>query len=370
MTIIAGKFSTAASRWVGVGPYYAMFPSRFADHVIATHSKIGDTIIDPFAGRGTSIFSAATSGRHALGVEINPVGWVFAVTKLKPAFHKKALVRAEEINELSGRFRRAAQRMPEFYLRCFSPKVLAYLLAARQHLEWRTSSIDRTLMAILLIDLHGKRENALSNQLRQTKCMAPEYAVRWWNKRKMKPPNLDPVEYLTKKLKWRYAHGLPEISESRVFLGDSTKRIRGLSIATARLAPRGAKLLFTSPPYLGITNYHYDQWLRLWLLGGTELPHSSGEPHRSRFTNPTQYHDLLVSSFTKSRDLLASDATIYVRTDRRRETSSITRDVLKRIFPKHVICRRIRPLIGLTQTRLFGNGAPDYGEVDLVLTPN
>ena len=38
-------------------------------------------------------------------------------------------------------------------------------------------------MALLMIDLHGKRESALSNQMRQTKAMSPQYAIGWWKER-------------------------------------------------------------------------------------------------------------------------------------------------------------------------------------------
>ena len=51
---------------------------------------------------------------------------------------------------------------------------------------------------------------------------------------------------------------------SRVYLNDNVRLLPELA---TRGAPR-AKLLLTSPPYFGVTNYHYDQWLRLWLLGG------------------------------------------------------------------------------------------------------
>jgi DNA methylase len=80
-----GQFSTAARRWAGVGPYYAMFPSAFCDSVIQRYSSKGDTVLDPFAGRGTALYSAVTAGRHALGMEVNPVGWIYSRTKLSPA---------------------------------------------------------------------------------------------------------------------------------------------------------------------------------------------------------------------------------------------------------------------------------------------
>jgi hypothetical protein len=365
----ARTFATAEARWAGVGPYYAMFPAHFADRTIKTYTEDGDTVLDPFAGRGTSLYSAAVSGRHGLGIEINPVGWVYAATKLAPAQHGRTAGRVEEIGQLAARFRDTARSMPAFYRHCFCLEALSFLLAARKHLDWKGSAVDRTVMAILLVDLHGKRGCALSNQMRQTKCMAPDYAVRWWQEHKFKPLTLDPVAFLLKKLAWRYARGIPDLHESRVYLGDSTHRIAGLRVTADRLAPRGAQLLLTSPPYLGITNYHYDQWLRLWMLGGPSLPKSFGDKHRGKFENSAQYRELLLSAFTRARDLLARKATIYVRTDSRERTAQVTRQVLQHVFPKHRLARKLRPLKGQTQTRLFGNDIASEAEVDFVLHP-
>jgi len=125
----------------------------------------------------------------------------------------------------------------------------------------------------------------------------------------------------------------------------------------------------TSPPYFGVTNYHYDQWLRLWMLGGPSLPKAFGNKHRGRFENANHYRALLLNAFVRARGLLARDATIYVRTDSRKATSRVTREVLKCVFPKHRIVRRCRPIKGKTQTRLFGNGIASQAEVDFVLRP-
>src|ERR1041385_6453862 len=79
------QYGTAASRWAGVGPYYAMFPGAFASRVANEYTEEGDTILDPFAGRATSLFAAASADRVGLGVEINPVGWVYGKAKLQTA---------------------------------------------------------------------------------------------------------------------------------------------------------------------------------------------------------------------------------------------------------------------------------------------
>ena len=142
----SGKtFGTAAKRWEGIGPYYAMFPIRFADAVVEEHTSFGDTVLDPFAGRGTAIFSATALGRHGLGIEISPVGWVYAKAKLSPAPLEQVEQRLREIADSGGEYAEQARSLPIFFKKCFSLSVRRFLLAARDGLDWRKCSCDRTL---------------------------------------------------------------------------------------------------------------------------------------------------------------------------------------------------------------------------------
>src|SRR5438045_7184443 len=79
------SFRTAIGRWAALGPYYAMFPIPFAFNVIQSYSEPGDAVLDPFAGRASSIYAAAVLNREAYGVELNPVGWLYGRVKLRPA---------------------------------------------------------------------------------------------------------------------------------------------------------------------------------------------------------------------------------------------------------------------------------------------
>ena len=105
----AGDYDSAAGRWQGIGPYYAMFPTHFADGVVADYTKPGDIVLDPFAGRGTAVFSAAHQGRQGIGIEINPVGWVYGKTKLGPAGQPEVAGRFREIEELAWSYRRGGR---------------------------------------------------------------------------------------------------------------------------------------------------------------------------------------------------------------------------------------------------------------------
>lgn len=358
------RYDSAASRWAGVGPYYAMFPVSFATTAVRKYTKPGDCVFDPFAGRGTSLFAAAAEGRMGLGIEINPVGWVYGKAKLQTAEFKDVKERIQWLGKMAPRYHREANALPEFFVHCFCPEVRKFLLAARQLLDWRHKKTDWTTMALLMIDLHGKRESALSNQMRQTKSMSPQYAIRWWKEHGFKPPEREPVEFMLKKAKWRYAKGRLDSNASHVYLGDSQFVLNRLGTLSQKMC---SKLLLTSPPYYGITNYFYDQWLRLWLLGGTNYPLSPADGCKRKFQNKEHYVTLLRLVFKRSRALLKRNAVVYVRTDARVFTREATIEALERAFPDKKIRSEKYSRPTFTQTTLFDSDLETKGEVDIVM---
>lgn len=368
---MARTYQDAAGRWAGVGPYYAMFPVAFADDVVRRYTRPGEVVLDPFAGRGTAVFSAATLNRSAIGIEINPVGYVYAKTKLSPAKQEEVECRIDELGGHADQFKDEAAHMPHFFHCCYSHRVRRFLLAARSDLNWRRDRVDRTVMALLLVYLHGKSGEALSNQMRQTKSMSPQYAVRWWDKHDLDPPDIDPVAFMKSRLVWRYAKGIPEAPNSRMYLGNSIAILGRLRqrIAEGKLAK--TNLLFTSPPYHAVTNYRYDQWIRLWLLGGPPNALSNGKGD-GKFGSREGYRQLLENVFTRAARVLEDNATVYVRTDSRQFTYRTTLAILRDVFPDKHLAEVRRPMLRPSQTALSGKvSAPSEknGEVDLILRP-
>ena len=144
-----------------------MFPVRFAEEYIDRYSNPGDTIIDPFCGRGTSNYVANLLGRNSIGCDVNPVAWVYSKAKTDPAKQIGRLSRrVDEIWELrkcsDGEPRNAFQRL------AWSPKVLSFLNSARRELDWRHSKVDWTLAAIILVYLHASWVAAC-----RIKCVKP-----------------------------------------------------------------------------------------------------------------------------------------------------------------------------------------------------
>lgn len=367
-----GRYATAESRWAGIGPYYAMFPSGFADAVVNRYTDPGEVVLDPFAGRGTAVYSAVVQGREAYGVEVSPVGQVYANAKLWPAGREAVERRLDDLCEGAMDRRSEVSDLPEFYRRCFHRRTMEFLLAARSLLKWQTDRVDQVLMALILVSLHGRRGESLSNQMRQTTAMSPDYCVRWWRERDLPAPEVDARCFFRARIRWRYARGEPEVSGGSVWLGDSRTVLREDEARRRGLEGR-VKLLLTSPPYHNVTNYYLDQWLRLWLLGGPWLPKASeGRRYGGKFAGRQRFAELIGEVFGKCTRLLRRDGVVYVRTGAGESTRAITKEVLRASFPGRRLRERGTGEAPKWMESAYGRGGARRGrggEVDFVLEP-
>jgi site-specific DNA-methyltransferase (adenine-specific) len=50
----------------------APFPLELANRIVRMFSFVGDTVLDPFCGTGTTMIAAIRAGRNSIGVEIDP----------------------------------------------------------------------------------------------------------------------------------------------------------------------------------------------------------------------------------------------------------------------------------------------------------
>lgn len=79
-TYFAGHWNFAGARQNG---HIAMFPEELPKRLINMFSFVGETILDPFAGSGTSALAARNSNRNSVGYEINPEFIPFIKEKLE-----------------------------------------------------------------------------------------------------------------------------------------------------------------------------------------------------------------------------------------------------------------------------------------------
>ena len=353
---------TAAGRWARLGPYYAMFPISFAEQVIMSCSKPNDVTIDPFCGRGTAPFVAMVNGRRALGCDVNPVAWVYSKTKIDPYPESEAV--QDRIRDIQRSITSDdSTPVNEFQKLAFCRLALGFINSAKRQLDWKHCQLDRTVAAILIHYLHDKKGRGLSNQLRHSRALSPDYCISWWrNNGHHTPPEIDPQEFLMSRVKWRYGMGIPKSQQGELPIINLGKAETSLPHNHAL-----AMLITTSPPYVNVTNYRIDNWLRLWALNeGPDLPSWSRD---QRFTNAAAYSKMLYKSLRSTHRLAHPNATWYIRSDSRPKTRDIVVRVLAELLPNHRAYCLPAPYSKSTQTALYGDPDPKPGETDLLYVP-
>ena len=353
------KHNTAPGRWYGFGRYYAMFPPSFAYDAIQGLTDTGEWVLDPFCGRGNAPFTATVLGRPSVGIDINPVAWIFAEAKLRPEPDPNQLLK--RLSEIArARKDRDRRSRSQFETMAWAPDVRAFLRAARRELDWKgkDSLTDRTLMAFIVLHMQDKNGAGLSNALWPTIACSPSYAVKWWTKNGFhRPPEVEPVALLTDKISRRYRYGIPEHAGGWAVLSDARD--------TLRKEPEiKAGLLITSPPYNGVTDYWNDHWIRLWALGyrmGKDWKRSA------KYKDQKTYRSLIHTVFREARRHLTNDASILVRSDGRRKTAEICVEALQRNWPDSKLFIRISDAPYKGVSAHHGRGGSKARELDILI---
>lgn len=302
----------ARHRFHAICPYFAMFPESFAEAWIERLTRPGDVVLDPFCGRGTTPFQAILMNRDAIASDINPVA--YCVTRAKtnapaPSTVRRRLTLLEagfKWREWEG-MRRA---LPEFFQHAFHRHALRQLLHLRSALCWSRSNVDAMIAALVLGSLHGESDRSphyLSNQMPRTISTKPAYSVRYWKERASSPPPRDVFALLRNRLAYRYETPPPD-GRATVVHSDMRELPRILRGSTAAI-----RCAITSPPYLNVTNFEEDQWLRLWFLGGPPRPTYRQVSKDDRHERPDAYWELIADMWRVLGVLLSRKAHAVIR---------------------------------------------------------
>jgi len=247
-------------------PYFTMFPLEFPLGVLSGRARKGDRVLDPFCGRGTTNFAARILGLKSLGVDSSAVATAITAAKLVTTTAESIVGETRQMLATGE-----PKRVPrgEFWCWSYDRRVLRALCTLREALLEDCSTPSRiALRGILLGALHGPLQKTFlsyfSNQCPRTYAPKPAYALRYWKKRKMKPPRVDVIDVIARRAIRYYGASCKPIGAVRQ--ADSRSR--------EALKPSNPRARFdwvvTSPPYYGMRTYIPDQWLRNWFVGGPD----------------------------------------------------------------------------------------------------
>lgn len=250
-------------------PLFYNVSIRIPFKILSKHKKEKPVILDPFCGRGTTIYAAREAGLSAWGIDSSPIAVAIAKAKLASATKEQILNLANELiaNEPS--------HVPDtaFFKKAYHPSTLKELCALREGLLSITDETDASILlrAAALGCLHGPMNSSIdnaayfSNQMPRTFSTKPDYSVKFWKSRKLIAPEVKVLKVLDRKIS--RIGGIENES-----VGHFTQIIHSdsCSVKTYEKLPRDIGLVITSPPYYGMRTYIQDQWLRHWFLGGPE----------------------------------------------------------------------------------------------------
>ena len=246
--------SAPIHRWV---PWIAGFSQQFVADALGRCMADYGTVLDPFAGVGTTLVEADCAGHEAIGFEINPYATFASRTKLKA--HRVDLNQLRDAIAEFWSFLEEADRgsieprsNPPGGFRTrtpfYSPKVLRKVLFAQDFIRARTpatiGNLFRLAFAVTMVDYSNHSyEPSLGRKATVGRPGVDDFPVMETIAGKAAQMAQDAAWY-------RQARHRRRRKDGRVFDGSFFDGYRAL-------ARHSVDLLVTSPPYLN--NYHYNR---------------------------------------------------------------------------------------------------------------
>ena len=306
-------------------PYYTMFPLEYPMGIINKHRNNAPVILDPFCGRGTTLYAARKFGLKSYGLDTSPIATAIAQAKSASATMGKVMALAEELVAIKP------TDIPStmFFETAFSRMTLSQLCSLREGLmKVRPSNEAAILRAAALGCLHGPRPTEgggpsyFSNQMPRTFSSKPNYSVRFWKDRNMEPPEVSVLEVLRKKLS-----RIGDLdSPSKGYFADV--KCKDARSRTSYRNIKGASLIITSPPYYGMRTYVEDQWLRNWFIGGTPEV-NYGNDKQLRHTGRDLFVQELAMVWANVHKASVDNTHLYIRFGAIPSVKSNPREILK-----------------------------------------
>lgn len=240
--------------------YRASFKPELPDFFISRFTNPGDTVGDPFGGRGTTLLQASLLNRKALSNDVNPLSERLAYPKINPVGIDEISERLDAIDLNADVDLSAEEDMSMFY----HPQTYKELINLRNYLRNNRDDVDRFIEMIALSRLHG-HSNGFFSAYSFPQISIPKVNQAKINRtRGVEPDYRDIKSRILKKAKTTLKSG--KIKELRhwsryqkITTGDS-RDLKGWDSESVHL-------VITSPPFLNQVDYVQDTWIETWFCG-------------------------------------------------------------------------------------------------------
>jgi hypothetical protein len=247
--------------------YRACFKPQLPRFFIERLTQAGETVYDPFLGRGTTLLEAALLGRVPAGCDINPLSRILLAPRLRPPRPAEVAERLHLIDLT------AHGEMPEDLLVFYHPDTLKQICALRSHLlarpaEGRFDLVDDWIRMVAVNRLTGHSPGFFS-----VYTLPPNQAVSVESQRKINaqrnqvPPLRDVRALILRKTRALLSESDVGTREALAKVSDRAVILTQPACATPEIRSGSVALVVTSPPFLDVVDYAQDNWVRCWFCG-------------------------------------------------------------------------------------------------------
>lgn len=240
--------------------YRACFKPQLPAFFIDRFTAPGDTVYDPFMGRGTTLIEAVLKGRRAIGLDINPVSKVLVSPRLSPPTIDDIEQRLEQYDLSNGK------ALPADLLTFFHPQTLIELNALRDiFLRPEADDVDRWIQMVATNRLTGHSKGFFS-----VYTLPPNQAVtvarqRLINEKRGQTPEYRAIKERILRKSKNLLNTLSEEEWKNIRkVGPQSQVLLGSADNAEAIPSRSVDLVVTSPPFLDVVDYASDNWMRCW----------------------------------------------------------------------------------------------------------
>lgn len=244
--------------------YRACFKPQLPRYFIERYSQPGDTVYDPFTGRGTTIVEAALMGRRVISNDVNPLSRILTEPRLLLPSLDAIEARLDEIPDRHDDME--CHDLSMF----FHPETERALAALRRYLAARKASgredaADKWIRMAATNRLTGHSPGFFSVYTLPPNQATSRERQRLINAKRGQTPEYRDVKTLILKKSRSLLTGLSEEDADRVrAIGEAALFTEADARQTKSIPDETVQLTVTSPPFLDIVQYSADNWLRCW----------------------------------------------------------------------------------------------------------